>query len=101
VIDALVNTEASLPGLRLAGHVLSEDEESELLREIERWSDGWERPVLRQGLLPARREMRCFGWSYVTRGRTLTRCEALPHELGAVMKRWLENGASKLHCSSR
>ncbi len=26
--------------------------------------------MLREGLLPARREMRCFGWSYVTRERT-------------------------------
>src|SRR5678815_438736 len=72
-IDHLADTDASIPGLRLACHVLSEDEESELLRQIEHWSDGWERPVLREGLLPARREMRCFGWSYVTRGRTLTR----------------------------
>jgi alkylated DNA repair dioxygenase AlkB len=92
VIDPLVSTEASIAGLRLAGDVLSEHEESELLRQIEQWSDGWERPVLRAGLLPARREMRCFGWSYVTRGRTLTRCEALPHALGAAMKRWLVNG---------
>lgn len=92
VIDPPANTEASIPGLRLAGHVLSEQEEAELLRQVEHWSDGWERPVLRAGLLPARREMRCFGWSYVTRGRTLTRCEALPHELGAAMKRWLANG---------
>ena len=92
MIDPIVNTEAGIPGLRLAGHVLSEHEESELLHQIEHWSDGWERPVLRAGLLPARREMRCFGWSYVTRGRTLTKCEALPHELGAAMTLWLANG---------
>ena len=77
VIDPLANTEARIPGLGLASHALSEREESDLLREVDHWSDGWERPVLRAGLLPARREMRCFGWSYVTRGRTLTRCEAL------------------------
>jgi DNA oxidative demethylase len=92
VIDHLANTDVSIPGQRLECHVLSECEESELLCQIEHWPDLWERPVLREGLLPARREMRCFGWSYVTRGRMLTRCEALPHELGAAMKRWLENG---------
>jgi alkylated DNA repair dioxygenase AlkB len=86
--------DVGIPGLRLAHNVLSEDSESELLREIEHWPDTWERPVLREGLLPARREMRCFGWSYVTRGRTLTRCEALPHVLGASMKSWLENGGA-------
>ncbi len=92
MIDHLVSTESSISGLRLAGRVLSDGEEAELLRQIEHWSDGWERPVLREGLLPSRREMRCFGWSYVTRGRTLTRCEPLPHELGAALKRWLEAG---------
>lgn len=94
MIDHLVSTESSISGLRLAGRVLSDGEEADLLRQIEQWSDGWERPVLREGLLPSRREMRCFGWSYVTRGRTLTRCEAVPHQLGAAMKRWLENGGA-------
>jgi alkylated DNA repair dioxygenase AlkB len=92
VIDPSANAEATISGLRLAVHVVSEREESELLRQIEQWSSGWERPVLREGLLPARREMRCFGWSYVTRGRTLTRCETLPHELAVAMQRWLETG---------
>jgi alkylated DNA repair protein (DNA oxidative demethylase) len=92
LIDPRANTETSISGARLACQVLTEHEETELLRQIEDWSDGWERPVLREGLLPARREMRCFGWSYVTRGRTLARCEALPHELAAALKQWLEHG---------
>ena len=84
--------DSMIPGLRLTIDVLSAREESALLDEIEHWSDGWERPVLRQGLLPTRREMRCFGWRYVTQGRTLTRCEAPPAELCAAMRQWLENG---------
>jgi alkylated DNA repair dioxygenase AlkB len=78
-------------GGRLALDVLSEQEEDALLAQITAWPDVWERPVLRAGLLPARREMRCFGWSYVTRGRTLTQCEALPDELSKSMGRWLTN----------
>jgi alkylated DNA repair dioxygenase AlkB len=88
----MIDPLASIPGLRLASDVLSEAEESDLLRQIEDWSAGWERPLLRAGLLPARREMRCFGWSYVTRGRSLTPCEPLPPALAAAMQRWLTPG---------
>lgn len=89
MIDSAASPQPIISGLRLASEVLSANEESDLLRQIERWSAGWERPILRAGFFPARREMRCFGWSYVTRGRTLTRCEALPADLAAAMQRWL------------
>jgi alkylated DNA repair dioxygenase AlkB len=69
---------------------MAEHAESALLAEIDRWSDDvWERPVLRPGLLPARREMRCFGWDYVTRGRSLVQCEALPDKLATPAATWL------------
>jgi alkylated DNA repair dioxygenase AlkB len=85
--------EHALPsGARLALDVLTEPEENALLAEVESWSDGWERPVLRAGLLPARREMRCFGWNYVTRGRSLDACEPLPATLASSMRRWLARG---------
>lgn len=76
-------------GARLARDVMTDRDEVALLANIERWSEGWERPVLRAGLLPARREMRCFGWSYVTRGRSLTPCEVLPVQLATAMTGWL------------
>jgi hypothetical protein len=44
MIDPIVNTEASIPVLRLAYHVLSDGEESELLHQIEQWSDGGNDP---------------------------------------------------------
>jgi alkylated DNA repair dioxygenase AlkB len=79
-------------GARLALDVLTEREEASLLAQVESWAEGWERPILRPGLLPARREMRCFGWSYVTRGRSLVPCEALPAPLAAAMAGWLAHG---------
>ncbi len=83
---------AVLPsGTRLDLDVLTEREEIETLAQIDSWTEGWERPVLRPGLLPARREMRCFGWSYVTRGRSLVACETLPSRLANSMERWLAN----------
>jgi alkylated DNA repair dioxygenase AlkB len=77
-------------GARLVLDVMAERGEAALLAEIDSWSDDvWERPILRPGLLPARREMRCFGWNYVTRGRSLVRCEAFPETLAMCAATWL------------
>ena len=79
-------TEELPRGARVALEIMSKDDEASLLDEIERWPGGWERPILRAGLLPARREMRCFGWTYVTRGRMLVRCEPLPADMATSLR---------------
>lgn len=79
-------------GARLVLDVLTAEDESKLLAQVQSWSEAWERPVLRPGLLPSRREMRCFGWNYVTRGRNLVASEPLPVPLAEAMSRWLTNG---------
>jgi alkylated DNA repair protein (DNA oxidative demethylase) len=89
---ALLVTNEMPQGARLALEVLSRGEETSLLAEIEDWTEGWEHPLLRAGLRPSRREMRCFGWSYVTRGRMLVQCEPLPKHMAAPMRRWLVHG---------
>lgn len=87
-------------GARVVLDVMTEHEEADLLARIATWPDErWERPVLRPRLLPSRREMYCFGWNYVTRGRRLVPSEPLPDDLAAAMARWLaraELGAALL-----
>lgn len=74
-------------GLRLLTEVISEKEETDVVARIEQLPLSWERPILRRGLLPAKREMVCFGWRYVTHGRHLEPGFELPQFLRAVRDR--------------
>ncbi len=88
------------PTIDRLADVLDAAHEAALLADIERLAVEWERPLLREGLRPALREMACFGWRYVTKGRTLSRAASLPtaltvdlrHALAAagLDERWLE-----------
>src|SRR5262245_23061561 len=82
---ALDEPSAGPHGLILYREVLSAEEEPRLVADIERLTEPWERPVLRRGLPAARREMLCFGWDYVTQGRTLRRGAEIPNFLQRVL----------------
>jgi alkylated DNA repair dioxygenase AlkB len=78
---------SSVPGLHLHLESIALAEEAQLVSEFSAWSTGWERPRLRPGLRESRREMRCFGWRYVTTGRGLEPAEAVPASLLAIRDR--------------
>jgi len=59
------------PGATLIAEAVRPADEARVIGAIEGLAAEWERPVLRPGLPAARREMLCFGWRYVTRGRQL------------------------------
>ena len=67
-----------IPGLELIPEVVSSEEEMAAISAVESLPGDWERPILRPGLPAARREMLCFGWDYVTAGRTLRPGAPLP-----------------------